>query len=573
MGIKEFFGTGGKIDNDRRVFAVDWSFSEIDAVTLPERRDDLSENPFLLKIFHINDLHCNIYTFDDDYSTMPVFSKIVNEVEKERNLSKDQPDAGVLFLSAGDDSTGSPMDHLTGYDGKDFICHPVYSAFGLAGLDATILGNHDFDTGLETLKKSIKNDTVFPVLSANLEHNGELNGLVYPGAVVVIKGVRIGIIGITTPGQIRSREGSIFSFNNPLKSVEKYYKKLSPLCDSIIILSHLGYKLGSTFAAVKIMGDMELASSLKDQNIDLIIGGHTHDFLNINGLEIKNIVNDIPILQAGFNGLFYGRTILRISNKNNLIQTAVLPTAYLQSNSHFDLAYENTDTGKNISTVKKNIGNIDIKEVYKYKNFDICKDSLENPMANFITDSLVSILNKTNYKINFSLIDGTSMMKFFNPERKNITIADIYYLMPYADTIVLLNITGKKLEEIITENIKRINVDGKHNIDRGFLHFSKEIRYKIDQANDSILDISINEIPLEDCHNKSFTIAMPNYVQGLSKSWEESEAAKGIILKGFKGITKKDTGLYVRNELIKFVKENGVSERSGFILDGRLELK
>jgi len=573
MGIKEFFGIGGKIDKDRRVFAIDQKFSDIDTAGFPERRDDLEEHPFLLKIFHINDLHCNIHTFDDDYSTMPVFSKIVNEVEKERRISKNQPNTGVLFLSAGDDSTGSPMDHLTGYDGKDFICHPVYSAFGLAGVNATILGNHDFDTGLETLKKSIKNNPVFPVLSANLEHNGELDGLVYPCAVVVIKGVRIGIIGITTPGQIRSREGSIFSINNPLKSVEEYYKKLSPFCDSIIILSHLGYKLGSTFAAVKIMGDVELASCLNEQKIDLIIGGHTHDFLNINGLEIKNIINDIPILQAGFNGIFYGKSILRISNDNCLIKTSVLPTGNIVSNRKFDLEYENSDAGRSIITLKKSIGIIDLKGKYKNINYALFKDSFENPMANFITDSMVSVLNKTSYKINFSLIDGTSMMKFFDLERKNITIADIYYLMPYADTIVLLNITGKKLEEIIIENIKRINKDGKHNIDRGFLHFSKEIRYKIDPAGNSLLDISIDNISLETCYDKSFTLAMPNYVQGLSRSWEKSEAANGIILKGFKDIQKKDTGLYVRNELTKYVRENGVSEESGFLLDGRLELK
>ena len=176
MGIKEFNRSEGTAGSERRVYGIDWNFSADDALLLPERREDLNENPFLLKIFHINDLHCNIHTFNDDYSTTPVFSRIVNEVEKERVLSKNKTDTGLLFLSAGDDSIGSPMDHLTGYDGKDFICHPVYSAFSLAGIDATVLGNHDFDTGLQTLKKSIKNDTAFPVLSANLKHDGELDG-------------------------------------------------------------------------------------------------------------------------------------------------------------------------------------------------------------------------------------------------------------------------------------------------------------------------------------------------------------------------------------------------------------
>jgi len=446
MGIKEFFGTDGKIDNDRRVFAVDWNFTSADTVDLPDRRKDLKDSPFLLKIFHINDLHCNIYSFSEDYSSRPVFSKIVNEVEKEREASMNSPNTGVLFLSAGDDSTGSAMDHLTGYNGNDFICHPVYTAYGLAGLDVTVLGNHDFDTGLNTLKKSISNDAVFPVLSANLKHDGDLDGIVYPGAIIIIQGVRIGIIGLTTPGQIRSREGSVFSITNPLETVEKLYNKLFPVCDSVIIVSHLGYKLGSTFAAVKTMGDMELAEGLKDQKIDMIVGGHTHDFLNINGLETGNIVNNIPILQAGFNGLFYGKTVLEISDHNSLINTAVLPTGNLISNKKFDISYEGTVAGQSISTLKRTLGNLIIPDEYKDVDYEFYKNSFENPMANFITDSLCSVLRMKGWEIDFTLIDGSSMMKFFDSKRKTVNCIDIYKLMPYADTIVLVTINGRKLK-------------------------------------------------------------------------------------------------------------------------------
>lgn len=572
MGIKEFCRLEGKTDNNRRIFAIDRNFSASDIVSLPERRGDLQENPFLLKIFHINDLHCNIHAFTEDYSTIPVFSKIVSEVEKERELSKNRTDTGLLFLSAGDDSTGSPMDHLTGYDGKEFICHPVYSAFSLAGIDTTVLGNHDFDTGLHTLKQSIENDAVFPVLSANLKHDGELDCLVYPGVIFIIKGVRIGIIGLTTPGQIRSREGSIFSITNPLEALTEFYDRLFPFCDSIIILSHLGYKLGSTFAAVKVMGDLELASALKDKKIDLIIGGHTHDFLNINGLEIKNVVNNIPVLQAGFNGLFYGKTILKISDQNSLIRTSVLPTGNLSSNRDFDSSFENTDAGRSIAALKTPVGNLELFDEYKLKNYDIFKDSFENPMANFITDALAAVIRDTGQAVDFTLIDGTSMMQFFNPHRKTVNIVDVYRLMPYADTIVLITITGRKLGEIIEENARRINRDNKPNIERGFLHFSKELRYTIDKTRNIAIDIIINGSPLEACCEKSFTLAMPNYVQGLARCWEDSEAALGNTISGFRDIPNKDTGIYARNELLQFIKSKGVSEGSGFLIDGRLNI-
>jgi 2',3'-cyclic-nucleotide 2'-phosphodiesterase (5'-nucleotidase family) len=569
MGIKEFYTEDV---NYRRVFAVDWNFTSSDTVNFPHPRKDLKDNPFLLKIFHINDLHCNIYSFSDDYSSRPVFSKIVNEVEKERKNSMKSPNTGVLFLSAGDDSTGSAMDHLTGYNGNDFICHPAYTAYGLAGMDVTVLGNHDFDTGLNTLKKSIINDTAFPILSANLKHDGELDGLVYPGAIIIIQGVRIGIIGLTTPGQIRSREGSVFSITDPLETVEKLYNKLIPVCDSVIILSHLGYKLGSTFAAVKSMGDMELASGLKDQKIDLIVGGHTHDFLNINGLEIGNIVNDIPVLQAGFNGLFFGKTILEISDQNSLINTSVLPTGNLSSNKDFDKAYEGTVAGRNISTLKKTLGYLNFPDEYKDANYDIYKNSFENPMANFITDSLCSVLRKKGQEIDFTLIDGSSMMKFFDINGKTVNSIDIYKLMPYADTIVLITIDGRKLENIIIENALRVNRDYTHNLERGFLHFSKEIRYKIDIEGNNAMDIFINGNPIEDSYEELFIIAMPNYVQGLSKNWQEYEEMLGMEISGFNDIPKRDIGLYVRNEFLGYLTENGVSKDSGFLIDGRLKI-
>ncbi len=567
MGIKEYRG-----GNDRKVFAVDWDFSFSDTSVFPGRRKDLKEKPFFLKIFHINDLHGNIYAFDEDYSAVPVFSKIVNEVKKEKASSADNPSAGVLFISAGDDSTGSPMDHLTGYNGEKFISHPVYSAYSLAGVDATVLGNHDFDTGLLTLKQSIKRNAIFPVLSANLEHDGQLKGLVYPGAVIIIKGVRIGIIGLTTPGQIRARGGSVFSIVDPGKTVREFYGRLASVCDSIIILSHLGYKLGSTFAAVKIAGDLELATELAEQEIDLIVGGHTHDFLNINGLELKNVVNNIPIVQAGYNGIFYGRSVLKISDRNVLIRTSLIPTGSLTDNPAFNSSYKNTTTGKAVKELIKPVGKLDLPEDLILKDIENLKDSFENPMANFITDALTCVIRDEGLDIDFAVIDGTSMITFFNQSRKTVNTIDVYRLMPYADTIVLITVKGKVLSEIINDNVLRLNRDDVPNIERGFLHFSREMKYSIDKKCCLAKGITVNGILLEKCFEKPFTFAMPNYIQGLSRSWEESEKAGGKKIISLREYPKKDTGMYVRDKLLEYIEKNGVSENSGFLVDGRLKI-
>ncbi len=567
MGIKKY-----RSNDERQIFAVDWNFSIADASVFPARRRNLSENPFYLDIFHINDFHGNVYIFDDNYSTVPVFSKIVNTVENDKATSKNDSSKGVLFLSAGDDSTGSPMDYLAGYNGENFMAHPAYTAYSLARMDAAVLGNHDFDAGLLTLKKSIENNADFPVLSANLQHSGQLDGFVFPGMVIVIKGVRIGIIGLTTPGQIRSRDGSIFSITDPVKSVKDFYPRLAAECDSVIILSHLGYKLGSAFAAVRIAGDLELASKLSRQKIDLIIGGHTHDFLNIHGLELRNIINNIPVVQAGYNGIFLGKSVLEISDQNKLIRTTLIRTGVLPDSPVFNSSYSNTIAGKATHELFDSVGKLDLAGEKDLKYFENMKDSCENPMANFITDALTDAVREEGFDIDFTAIDGTSMITFFNQSRNVINIIDVYRLMPYADTIVLVTLTGKSLAEIIDSNCYRLNRDAEPNFERGFLHFSREIRYTIDKDGYMVKDVTINDTALEKCFEKSYTFAIPHYVQGLSKRWEELEKKGGKNIIGLENFPKKDTGMYVREKFLEYIRENGVSKKSGFKTDGRLKI-
>lgn len=570
MGLREFKGNGTPAD--RHIFTFDGDFSATDALLLPERRSDLNEHPFYLSIFHFNDLHCSILDFVTCCTGTPVFSKIAAAAEDERTAVEGSRNEGVLFLSAGDDSTGSPLDDLAGYDGKDFISHAAYSALSIAGLDATVLGNHDLDAGLGTLRNSIQQDAAFPVLSANLVHQGELDGLVFPAAIIVIKGVRVGIIGVTTPGQMRSREGSMFSIEPPLKPVQDLYTRLFPLCDSVLILSHLGYRLGSSFASVKIMGDVELAAELREEQVDLIVGGHTHDLLNIHGLESGNVVNGIPILQAGYNGLFYGKAVLRVSNTNCLVHASLSPSAYGRNSDAFDNAFENSRSGMSLSILRESLGPQNLPSFYRRRDCEILKDCHENPMANYITQALSCQLRSNGIKHDFFLIDGASMVRFFHEEKATVNIIDVYRLMPYADTIVLLELDGRKVGKMIQNNVLRLNPNNAPHVEKGFLHFSREIRYKILGKSRQAVDITINGVPLESCYNFVFTLAMPNFTQGLSRSWEECESQGDESFFSLRKQSRKDTGLYARKLFVEFIRKNGVSGESGFLLDRRLEI-
>jgi 2',3'-cyclic-nucleotide 2'-phosphodiesterase (5'-nucleotidase family) len=261
--------------------------------------------PFRLRVLHFNDMHGFISNLLTAYER-PVLSRMVFHVKELRQRYINHPDVAVLFVAGGDEQIGSPFDELLGYDQASYQTHAGYRAYSAAGVDAGVIGNHDLDKGPGLLTYAIQQEASFPILSANVLSGRYLNQLCYPAALFRVKKVRIGLIGLTTAGQIKYPYRADFSITDPLQAVRNLLPAFKPYCDIIIVLSHLGYSVASDSAIVKPIGDVELASALNYCDVDLIVGGHTHHVLNEEGLSPVNIVNGIPIVQAGQQGRFLG---------------------------------------------------------------------------------------------------------------------------------------------------------------------------------------------------------------------------------------------------------------------------
>lgn len=119
-----------------------------------------------LRIFHFNDLHNELRTVSKSKGDTHEFSQMVKIVKDAR--AKAAPNEIILFVSAGDDHIGNPFDELLGYDVNTFQTDAAYTAYSAAGLDASVIGNHELDRGSALLAKEIETDARFPVLSANL---------------------------------------------------------------------------------------------------------------------------------------------------------------------------------------------------------------------------------------------------------------------------------------------------------------------------------------------------------------------------------------------------------------------
>lgn len=546
-------------------------------VQLPERRDDLAKRHFRLKILHVNDLHGHIIRFHASPG-LPVFSKIVYHVRQLRRRIQDDPQAAVLFLSAGDDLVGTVLDELLGDDADSYGMHAGYRLYSEAGVDASAIGNHDLDMGSQLLARAIEEDARHPILSANLVGSRWLQDHYYPAALIVAKGVRVGIIGLSTPAAIKPQQDAGLHVANPIQAVHNLLPALRPICDVIIILSHLGYSLNSNSGSVSEAGDVELAQSLPSGAVHLIVGGHTHHVLNEQGLTPDNIVNGIPIVQAGTLGSFVGEVDITVQEE----QCAAVTNARLTATSTLptDESFE-TDVVKPILEMAQPFFDEELGVVADHP--DLTTDAVRNAfaseesaLANFITDALVMQTRANGYNVDLAAIDD-SCMRCGLPIGRPLKFSDWFQLMPFPDTIRLCWLTGAELKKLLEDNARRADRPDEPNTDRGFLQFSRQVRYTIElgeeRAAATARDITVNGRPLASQLERSFLLACTSVTRQPARTWERlTGQLHGFSFVDVHSFPHLDPHLFLRDILVDYIREHGgVTEEGGVGRDGRLK--
>lgn len=216
----------------------------------------------------------------------------INQVRKEHKAKN------VLLLDGGDFSQGSPYFSLFKGDVEIELMNAL-------GYDAVCLGNHEFDNGQKELARRIGNAD-FEFLCANYDFSeGPLNGLVKPYTIVKKAGKRIGIIGLTVniKGVVSSKYLKGAQYIHPVKVMNRLALELKNVhkCDLIIVLSHCGFYAGRENNP----GDEYLAA--QSENVDIIIGGHSHTKLEDKVMVKNKLGRDVMIVQDGEKGEYVGR--------------------------------------------------------------------------------------------------------------------------------------------------------------------------------------------------------------------------------------------------------------------------
>ncbi len=551
---------------------------EIDeTINFPKSSANLRENDFRLSIYHFNDLHDNLINFTPD-GEQPVLSKMAWEIKTKREKYRHDPKRAVLVFGAGDDCIGSVFDELLGDSNlENYQMHTSYRAFSALGVDAAALGNHDFNLGNELLSHAIKQDAQFPILAANLTGNTELNNIRFPAAIFVVKGVRIGVIGLVTRAETKLNS-SDWRISDPVRAVKNLLPAIRPLCDVLIILSHLGYSLDSKSAPTMDAGDVELAKSLPNGSVHLIIGGHSHDVLNQQELSAENIVNGIPIVQAGSMGRYLGRVVIRLKERNASVTNAHL---LLTSNLPVDQEFEKQEIQPILNEARKfftrKLGSVANDPGLSTENVINIFAAGESTLANFITDAVVKRMEISGQAVDFAVIDSSCVRRGLD-YGEYITFGDWFNLMPFADTIRIFQLTGRQVYALLLDNAFRIDRPDEPHTERGFLQFSKQIRYKVilgeSRKEVQIYDVTVNNIPIESQLEKVFLMAGTSFTRELASNWESHQKIlSGNVLIDLDKFPFKETDYFLRREMVTYIlDQGGVTVDGGARCDGRLSI-
>ncbi|WP_020606690.1 bifunctional metallophosphatase/5'-nucleotidase [Spirosoma spitsbergense] len=249
-----------------------------------------------LTILHTNDVHSRLDPFPMDGSRNAGKGGVARRATLVQKIRQENPN--VLLFDAGDIFQGTPYFNL--YKGE-----PEILAMNRLGYDAGTIGNHDFDGGIDNMVTQF-GKAKFPLLIANYDFkNTVLDGRTKPWQVFEKDGIRVGVfgLGIQPEGLIPKDAYREMKYLDPVEIGNDTAAKLrsAEACDYVICLSHLGYKYDNEPK----VSDVVLAG--KTRNIDLIIGGHTHTFLD--APVVANNLDGQPIWinQVGFAGINLGR--------------------------------------------------------------------------------------------------------------------------------------------------------------------------------------------------------------------------------------------------------------------------
>lgn len=400
----------------------------IEITVLPQAQQQV------LTIYYINDTHGAI-----EQSTSQLgLSAIGNVILDDKTNHPDQ----TLFIGGGDLLQGNILSNY--YKGSSMI-----DLFNHMGMDAFVIGNHEFDWGLDqvTRYRDPEYDGVvanFPFLGANILRKDTMERPEWIDAYAIVQkgSIKVGIVGLMGYGledSIATAMISPYVFDNPVYWASYYteYLRSEEDVDVVIVVVH-----GNSDST-----NQELAALTGDRRIDAIFNGHSHSRYT---QTIQRSGTDVPVVQSKANGEFLGKVTLVLSEEGfvesyqatnlNRSQTS----SYASDRMDIDprLNSEHTELKEIVDEYKLAIAPL-LNEVIIKSSSYYNTSTLTEYMASLIRLSVDADLGIHNY-------GGTRTSLL---ENQDITVATLYQIFPFDNRIKHVYLTGEAIKDYANSSV------------------------------------------------------------------------------------------------------------------------
>ena len=423
-----------------------------------------------VRILSSNDMHSAI-------EKMPQYAAIVDSIRA--------IDPFVLIFSAGDNRTGNPYNDL-----YEPTTYPMISMMNLIGFDASALGNHEYDSNVEGLARVISLSN-FPYLAANISCPPESGIRVRPYQVFDVKGIKVGVLGITQVGidgipDTHPDNVKGLSFQRP-EEVIPQYKWLTEQCDVNVLLTHVGFDV-----------DVELAKQFP--YYDLIISGHTHT-----QLEGGEIHSGVLITQNGYQLPRVTLTTLEVEGGKVVSKKA--ENIFLNNpDRHADAAEALLKHFKNSPEMERVIGHFQ-SDINGY-----------DPLGVMMCDAW---LEECECDIALENYGG---VRYDYIKAGPITVKDIINLDPFLNSPVVMTLTGKELHDMLIACFRA---------DRNRFPVTSGCTAAVTYADST--KSSIKKLELFDANGKKlnmkkkYRVVTNNYVASIADSPRQDQGVRGDV--------------------------------------------
>lgn len=421
-----------------------------------------------LSVLHVNDTHARVENFP----------KLVTAVENERQ-SRDNS----LLLHAGDAFSGTLYFN-------EFLGQADLEFLNLMKFDAMTLGNHEFDLGVSEGGHGALVDFIkaaqFPIVSANVDFSKDSkfdglftdatetnpkDGQIYSSIVKEVNGEKIGIFGLTTEETKDIAFVDKITFENYITEAEKAVAELEAQgVNKIIALTHIGYDDNPA-----IDNDLLLAQNV--DGIDIVVGGHSHTQLNEPIIVDQNTVGedkDATLIVQAYQYAEYLGTLDVIFNEDGVI------SKYNGELIKVADQVANEEALKLLAPYKEKVDEIQQQEIgvtlteplTNPRSSDegneegISVRNSETALGNLITDGMKAKAQQfTSKKVVMALQNGGGIRAAI--PAGNITVGQVITVLPFGNTLALMDVTGAELKEAFETSVKNAPDEN-----GGFLHVS-----------------------------------------------------------------------------------------------------